>query len=190
MAAQRKPNPPAEQTRSLIPGTLNMAEALRLAQPPVEGTEKSDDKMSVLWRVFGGTVLSIVVTLLVTVYQSVSGTLNDLRAGQSRINESQGDFVKKDELATRTTQLWTATKATAEELPTLRTRTAQMESQIRALEQDRKEMQQQLYQLGERLARSEGRRPTTTTVTKPATKPAHKPEVGPPAPPRMGATEE
>lgn len=190
MAAQRKPNSSAEQKLSPVPSTLNMAEVLRLAQPPAdEKIAPSEDRMTVVWRVLGGTVLSIIVTLMVTVYQSLSSTLADLRTGQSRIVETQSDFAKKDDLTNRATQLWTAQKATSEAVPELRTRTSQMESQIRSLEQDRKEMQQQIYQLSERLARSEGRR-TAPTTTKPATKAATKPEVGPPAPQRMDVSKD
>ena len=190
MAAQRKPNSSAEQMLSLVPSTLNMAEALRLAQTPGDDKEgKADDKLSVVWRVLGGTVLSIIVTLMVTVYQNISSSLADLRTGQSRIIETQSDFAKKDDLTNRATQLWTAQKATSEAVPELRTRTSQLESQIRSLEQDRKEMQQQINQLSERLARSEGRRAAPTT-TKPATKAATKPEVGPPAPSRMDVSKD
>jgi hypothetical protein len=93
--------------------TLVAAEALRnssmsssLPPPP----EKSEEKISVFWRVFGGTLLSIAALVCITVYQGFNSSLNDLRKDINAQHEMNAEFVKKDDLNNRLNPLWSGIK--------------------------------------------------------------------------------
>ena len=60
-----------------------------------------EEKMSIFWRVFGGTILSIGALITVTVYNNTAGSLSELRSEISRLNEARGELIKKDEFNTR-----------------------------------------------------------------------------------------
>jgi hypothetical protein len=76
--------------------------------PPKE--ENDDNRISIFWRVFGGTLLSIVALVVMTAYQQINGGLGevrteighlntDLNKDLARLSESQGNLVKKEEFA-------------------------------------------------------------------------------------------
>jgi hypothetical protein len=69
------------------------------AKPPEEG-------MSLFWRVFGGTILSIVALVVITLFNNFTTTISELRTEINKLNESRGDLVKKDEFNTRMTSAW------------------------------------------------------------------------------------
>jgi chromosome segregation ATPase len=58
------------------------------------------------WRVCGGTLLSIGALAVVTVYQSLTGSINEMRAELNRANEARADMVKKEEYASLQTKIW------------------------------------------------------------------------------------
>src|SRR5262249_28098877 len=118
---------------------------------------RSEEKISLFWRVFGGTLLSIAALVCMTVYQQFSGSLQDLRGELNRIHETHGDMVKKEEFSARTTSIWSSLKEITGEMPTLKTRAALMENQLQAAESERKELHKEVQQLRERLAAVEGR---------------------------------
>ena len=121
---------------------------------------KGEDRISLFWRIFGGTLLSIAALVVVTVYQQFSNSLFELRSDMIRLNESRADLLKKDEFNTRMTSVWSSMKdlQTAETALTgLRERSALLEQQFKAAEDERKELTRQLQQLRERLAVVEGR---------------------------------
>jgi chromosome segregation ATPase len=60
-----------------------------------------DEKMHIFWRVFGGTILSIVALVVITVYNNMISSLNDLRAEVNRLHEARAELIKKDEFNTR-----------------------------------------------------------------------------------------
>ncbi len=80
---------------------VGAAEAVRAAQPARAG-EAGDERVSLFWRVFGGTLLSMVALGALTLYNSISGNITDLRAELSREREARAELVKKDEFNTRT----------------------------------------------------------------------------------------
>jgi hypothetical protein len=94
------------------PSTPVVMETLRSSAEPKEETQaKPEDKVPVVWRIFGGTVLSIMALGAVTVYQQFSTALSDLRGNMahldkdvhkelSRFSESQAELVKQDMFAT------------------------------------------------------------------------------------------
>jgi hypothetical protein len=95
-------------------GTLTVAETLRSVSaareeaPAKEG--KSDEKISVFWRVFGGTLLSIGALVVMTAYGGLSGSINDLRHELNSEIEKRADFARKDDLTSRSTAQWNAIK--------------------------------------------------------------------------------
>ncbi|MBX7104528.1 MAG: hypothetical protein K1X57_10640 [Gemmataceae bacterium] len=86
-----------------MPATISYtAEALRLAANP----PKPEEKISVFWRVFGGTILSITALVCIQAYQSLMSSLHEVRADQNRMRDAAADFVKKDEFSSRSSTLW------------------------------------------------------------------------------------
>ncbi len=141
--------------------TLLTAEALRgSASRPADPPTKGEERMSLFWRVFGGTLLSIAALVLLTFYQQFSGSLNELRADILRLNEARGDLVKKDELNSRMTTVWNGlndAKSGGASLPALREKQAQQDQQLKQLEDDCKDLLREVQLLRERVAKLEGR---------------------------------
>ena len=68
----------------------------------LESTIRHDEeKLSLFWRVFGGTILSICALISVTVYNNMAANISELRTEINRINEARGELIKKDEFNTR-----------------------------------------------------------------------------------------
>lgn len=65
--------------------------------------KKDEEHISVFWRVFGGTILSIVALVAITLYNNMSSSITELRAEVSREREARAELVKKDEFNTRVT---------------------------------------------------------------------------------------
>ncbi len=65
--------------------------------------KKDEEHISVFWRVFGGTILSIVALVTITLYNNLSTSITELRAEVSREREARAELVKKDEFNTRVT---------------------------------------------------------------------------------------
>jgi hypothetical protein len=61
-----------------------------------------DEKMSLFWRVFGGTILSIVALGSITLYNGMSSNIAELRSELNREREARAELVKKDEFNSRT----------------------------------------------------------------------------------------
>jgi hypothetical protein len=81
------------------------AETLRPPQVAVE-PHRAEEKISLFWRVFGGTILSITALVAIQAYQALANNIHELRSDQNRLREVAADFVKKDEFASRTSNLW------------------------------------------------------------------------------------
>lgn len=91
--------------------------------------KKDEEKLSIYWRVFGGTVLSIVALVAVTLYNNVTTNISELRAEVNRANEARAtaaaelraelaranetraDLVRKDEFSARMTSNWDRVQA-------------------------------------------------------------------------------
>ena len=100
-------------------------EAAKHAYPKPAPAATSDEKMSLFWRVFGGTLLSIAALVAVTLFNNFSTSLselrtevvkanearaaavNDLRADIARGADARAELVKKDEFNSRLTTNWT-----------------------------------------------------------------------------------
>jgi len=85
----------------LMTETLRNADATGQAtdEPsPAKATKSQDESMSLFWRVFGGTILSISALVVITLVNNVSATITDLRAEVAKVNEAKSDFARKDDL--------------------------------------------------------------------------------------------
>lgn len=84
------------------------AAVLHNAQPEAPKAKSSDDTggISVFWRVFGGTIISIVALVGITLYNSMNSQISELRTEIHKLNEARAELVKKDEFSTRVTSYW------------------------------------------------------------------------------------
>jgi BMFP domain-containing protein YqiC len=156
--------------------TLRSASSPPEAAPPVK-----EERISVFWRIFGGTLLSIGALVVLSLCQYFNNSLNalrgdlarlsedvhkeighlcaDLRKDLVRLTENQADLVKKEEYGTRLKSIWDSLKelqALGTTVAALKERSLLQDQQMRE-ETDRKELVRELQQLRERLANLEGR---------------------------------
>lgn len=122
------------------------AETLRASDaiPPRAEVSKTEERLSVFWRVFGGTILSITALVVITAYQSLAGNIHDLRGDLTRLREASADLVKKDEFQSRNTKLWDRLQelqAVQTAASVLTNRIATLEQQQTIAERDRREFQ-------------------------------------------------
>ena len=101
-------------------------QAMRTATHAVGGQDADragEDRFTLFWRVFGGTILSIVALAAVTVYNNLNTSVSELRAELHRINsdlrgevaranEARADLTRKDEFNSRLTTVWDGIKTT------------------------------------------------------------------------------
>jgi hypothetical protein len=134
------------------------------------GRSKAEERLPVLWRVFGATLLSIAALVVITLCQHFSGSLNELRAelghlgadlhkDVAHLTESQGHLVEKEEFSTRLSSVWNSLKdlqALSATVAALREKELVREEQLRQ-QDEHKELIRELQRLRERLALLEGR---------------------------------
>jgi septal ring factor EnvC (AmiA/AmiB activator) len=171
--SSRKPNGASFETPPPVVQNALATETLRNADPngqPAVPPSRGEERLSLFWRVFGGTLLSIAALVVMTVYQQFNSTLNDVRKEMSRLNEVNSDLVKKEEFNARTTSIWAGIKECGNDVPSLKTRTQLLENQVRTLEQDRKDLAREVQTLRERLATLEARQAATAAKATPSTK--------------------
>jgi hypothetical protein len=133
----------------LANGTLRPAESL-----PTRAPAHSDDRMSVFWRVFGGTILSIIALVAVTLYNNLMSQINDLRAELSRVHEARAELVKKEEFNSRSQNIWDR----VQNLQDLRVTVSSLKEQINAQGEktaDAKALNEKLGLLEQRLKSAE-----------------------------------
>ena len=89
----------------LAAGTLRAAD-MRPVEPARAHAAHPEERLSVFWRVFGGTILSIFALVAVTLYNNLQSNINELRAELSRSHEARAELVKKEEFNARTQNIW------------------------------------------------------------------------------------
>jgi small-conductance mechanosensitive channel len=190
----------------LTAGTLRSGEGPS-AVPAKSRDGHPEERLSLFWRVFGGTALSIAALVAVTLYNNLTTTINELRSEVSRVSEARAELVKKEEFNARNQTLWDRMQALQElrvtvtglkeqvsavgekqaDLKAIRDTLASIEqrvkaaeddhrslakaeltitaleqkgaardAQLKAADDDRKDMARQLQELRERLAKVEG----------------------------------
>jgi chromosome segregation ATPase len=85
-------------------GKLVVAETLRSSAQSSSNSEDDEEKgehMSLFWRVFGGTILSISSLIVITLYNNLSTGISDLRADLNKERDARAELVKKDDYNTR-----------------------------------------------------------------------------------------
>ena len=82
-------------------GEVAALETMRSASSAKPVETKDEEKMSLFWRVFGGTILSIVALAAITLYNNLSSGISDLRAELAREREARAELVKKEEFNSR-----------------------------------------------------------------------------------------
>jgi hypothetical protein len=112
---------------------------------------KGGDGISLFWRIFGGTLLSIVALVVITAYQQCTSTLNELRNNLDRLNEGRADLVKAEDFNARLTTVWTNMKELQtgiKDVTALKERSTLLEQQVRS---GQSEINVRLVALGERV---------------------------------------
>ncbi|WP_020468990.1 AAA family ATPase [Zavarzinella formosa] len=109
----------------------NLPKSRRRQAEPSSG----DERISLFWRVFGGTIFSIVALALVTVYNNLNATITELRNEVSRANEARSELVKKEEFNSRTQSFWNK----LQEVQELRGMLTGMKDQMGGLTENRSE---------------------------------------------------
>jgi DNA repair exonuclease SbcCD ATPase subunit len=155
------------------PTTPVLAEVLHQAAGAVRPAPEEDEKrLSVFWRVFGGTILSIAALVAVTVYQQLGNTLNDLRGELSHLNEdlrkemnrlseNQGELVPKEDFAGKQRYISDTLKELQSDrsaMTALKERSAVLMDLYKTNEEDQKELRRTLEHLHEQKASEEERR--------------------------------
>ena len=95
-----------DDEREMGGNSVMSAETARSAaesSAPGKSESTSDEKVSLFWRVFGGTILSIVALISITLYNGMSSSISELRTELNREREARAELVKKDEFNSRTT---------------------------------------------------------------------------------------
>jgi hypothetical protein len=135
-------------------------------------------RRTLLWGISGGTLLSVLGFVAMFLYQEYSESLTELRRDLKHFNQTSAEYVRKDELQGRTTALWTRLRelkaGNAEGVKDLHalalangardTKVAELERQLKVLEEERREMGRELQRLRERLARVEGHQAATAVM--------------------------
>jgi DNA repair exonuclease SbcCD ATPase subunit len=133
---------------------LLTAETLRRGAecpPPSPDLPRGEERISLFWRVFGGTILSIAALVAITVYNQFSTTLTDLRKELNQLYENRAELLRKDEFNNRLNSVWTSMKelqTANQNLAALNERAKLLEQQLdrqtKNAEEERKEMQRKL----------------------------------------------
>jgi hypothetical protein len=130
--------------------------AVLAAQAPTDARHRKhadgEDKLSLFWRVFGGTILSIVALVGITIYNNLSTSISELRSELSRVNEARAELVKKEEFNARTQNVWDRVQS----LQDLKVMVTAREAQLKVADDERRDLAKQLQDLRERLAKVEG----------------------------------
>jgi chromosome segregation ATPase len=130
----------SERNLILAAETLRSRHEVKLRKPE----EKPEEKLSLFWRVFGGTLLSICALVVITAYQQLTGGIHDVRNDVARLREANSDFIKKDDYNNRATQMWNRVNelnGLNASVSVLTNKMTGLEQQIAAGDRDRKEMQ-------------------------------------------------
>jgi hypothetical protein len=150
--------------------TLRSASQSSESSPPAKGEER----LSIFWRVFGGTLLSIAALVILTVCQYFNSSLNELRNDLGRINdeirkdmthlntdlrkdlghvnEFHANVVKMDEFNGRMKSVWDSIKNLQddkESVVVLREKAAMLVEMFKTGELERKELAREVQRLRE-----------------------------------------
>lgn len=104
-----------------------VATAMRAAE--ADPAKKDEERYTLFWRLFGGTVLSIAALVSITLYNNISSNISELRGEVNRsnearanavaelrndlgrANEARADLIRKDEFNSRLSNNWDRVQA-------------------------------------------------------------------------------
>lgn len=134
----KRTNEAENQTETREADTAAYAETIRNIHDSSNQTKSKgeDEKFSLFWRVFGGTILSIVALVAITVFNGMNSSISELRADISRLNEAKAEAAKKDDVSALRTQV-SLLAAHRAEIDSLKERAAKYRAE---LEETKKEM--------------------------------------------------
>ncbi|HLW65175.1 MAG TPA: hypothetical protein VKS79_07650 [Gemmataceae bacterium] len=129
-------------------------ESAQSAQP----AKPAEEKISLFWRVFGGTLLSIAALVAITAYQAQSNSISDLRNDLTRANEARAQLVKNDEFTSARTKIWDKFQEMQKDtiaLQQVKDRVGLVEEQLKAgatVQKDLQSLQQTISAMQEKAA--------------------------------------
>jgi len=119
---------------------------------PTERIDESNDKVPLFWKLFGGSVFSIIVILMLSIFGYVVSSVQSVQGDLNRLNREVAS------LGTTSTDLKERIKANelrGEELRLLQEKLLLLEKSSVTLTEDNKTLREQISQLRERLAKIE-----------------------------------
>jgi hypothetical protein len=66
---------------------------------PMPAKKSDEEKMHIIWRVFGGAIISVAALGGFTLYNTLTSNIAELRAEVSRLNEVKAEAAKKEDVA-------------------------------------------------------------------------------------------
>jgi chromosome segregation ATPase len=90
---------------------LVRAETLRSTSQPKSGPKKEDSEekgehISLFWRVFGGTIISISSLIVITLYNNLSTGISDIRTDLNKERTAREELVKKEDFNKSSTNIY------------------------------------------------------------------------------------
>jgi hypothetical protein len=138
------------KSQALVLGAGSLRSGDSSSHLPAKSANHPDERLSLFWRVFGGTILSIAALIGITLYNSQASSITELRSEVSRLNEARAETVKKEEFNTRTQNLWDR----MQQLQEMRVTVTSLKEQVSSLGEKANEVkavQDKLTQLEQRL---------------------------------------
>jgi hypothetical protein len=126
---------------------------------PGPASLKGKGRIAFIWGI-SGTVLSAAGFIAMALFEQYNDSLNELRRDLKHFNETSAELVKKDSMRRCFDQL----KECFKEVHASAAARAQLERELRASEEERKELTHELQRVRERLASVEGRQAATAVV--------------------------
>lgn len=94
-----------DNTNEVSAVAVRAVESAHSARP----TDKTEERMSLFWRVFGGTILSVVALIVLTLYNNLNQNISEVRADSTRTinelrsrvdqqNDARGDLMRRTDL--------------------------------------------------------------------------------------------
>ncbi len=148
-----------EQQSVIFPGpeagllTFESARGPVLGHSPARKAEKHRGRITLFWRVFGGSLVSIGALVAITLAQQFTSILTEVRQDLHRMHESRGELVRREEVVATAREI----QANSSGVASLRERSLILEQQLRAAEADRGQLARELHELRERVAEVVGR---------------------------------
>lgn len=113
------------------------------------------------WRVFGGTLLSLVGLLFVTLYSLNQSRISDLQNDSMKLYQQQGTLVKQEEFNNKLSNIWSQLR----ELGALKERIAALDKELKRQADRDMSLEKEVQTLRERLAAVEGKTDRSTNPT-------------------------